>query len=161
MDSNKSGLVISILAMVLAIPLAIVANFMTPYALNWYSTTSQERLTQRIAYLQEQLDKVKNEWMFTPADWEMYRTIVISELVSLFFGSFVFAVIFGVINRRPVLSVWLFRFQLAVCVVGCMTLTVLAIKAMNHSDTTRTLHSEQARHELRHELRRLKSFAGR
>jgi hypothetical protein len=99
--------------------------------------------------------------MFTPADWEMYRTIVISELVSLFFGSFVFAVIFGVINRRPVLSVWLFRFQLAVCVVGCMTLTVLAIKAMNHSDTTRTLHSEQARHELRHELRRLKSFAGR
>ena len=100
MDSNKSGLVISILAMVLAIPLAIVANFMTPYALNWYSTTSQERLTQRIAYLQEQLDKVKNEWMFTPADWEMYRTIVISELVSLFFGSFVFAVSAVSIRRR-------------------------------------------------------------
>ena len=147
--------------MVLAIPLAIVANFMTPYALNWYSTTSQERLTHRIAQLQEQLDRVKNEWTFTPADWETYRTIVISELVALFFGSFVFAAIFGVISRRPVLSVWLFRFQLAVCVGGCMTFTLLAIRAMNHSDALRTMHSEQARHELQHELRILKSFADR
>lgn len=161
MGYSKSRLLIGVLAMVLAIPLAMFANFMIPHLLNCYSTTSQERLIHRIAHLEKRLERAKNEWTFTPADWEMYRTIVISEVAALSFGCFVFAVIFGVINRRPVHSVWQFRFQLVLSLGGCMTFTVLAFRAMNHSDAMCTMHSERGRYKLQHELRRLKSLADR
>ncbi|PYV64335.1 MAG: hypothetical protein DMG97_35175 [Acidobacteria bacterium] len=72
MDANRLGLIIGLLAFLLAVPLAVVANLLTPSVRDWYSTTSQKRLRRRLAQLQERARKMQTEWLFTPAEWATY-----------------------------------------------------------------------------------------
>lgn len=53
MDSGKLSLVIGITALVLAVPLAIFANILTPKITEWYSRSSRQRAQRRIAELEK------------------------------------------------------------------------------------------------------------
>ena len=48
MDLNKLGFAVGMLALLLAVPLSVVANLLTPKLRNWYSTTSLKRVEKRL-----------------------------------------------------------------------------------------------------------------
>jgi hypothetical protein len=73
MDLNKIGLAVGVLAFILAIPLAVIANLLTPKVRDWYSTTSLKRINRRLIELAVRLKTSEGLWTFTPAEWEIYR----------------------------------------------------------------------------------------
>lgn len=77
LDMNKVSLVVSICALILAIPLSIVGNLLTPKLRDWYSTTSEKRLQARIAKLNSQLKESEQE-----LDLHRRRVAPISLLVA-------------------------------------------------------------------------------
>jgi len=50
MDTGKIGLLVTGIAVILAIPLSVVANLLTPRLQSWYSTTSQKRAKKRLGH---------------------------------------------------------------------------------------------------------------
>ncbi|HEX6822686.1 MAG TPA: hypothetical protein VF123_11560 [Candidatus Sulfotelmatobacter sp.] len=72
MDINKVALMLAIAALILAIPLSIAGNLLTPIVRDWYSTSSFRRLNRRIEQLTITLKQSQASWVFTPAEWEMY-----------------------------------------------------------------------------------------
>jgi hypothetical protein len=48
-ELNKIGLTVGVLALVLAVPLAIVANLLTPSIGKWYGATSHKRRIKRLS----------------------------------------------------------------------------------------------------------------
>jgi hypothetical protein len=55
MDINRVALALAIVALVLAVPLSIAGNLLTPMVRDWYSTLSLNRLNQRITQLAAQI----------------------------------------------------------------------------------------------------------
>jgi hypothetical protein len=72
MDLNRAGLLVGVLALVLAVPLAVLANVLTPKVQSWYSTTSLNRVNKRLMQLTLRLKLSEELWTFTPAEWELY-----------------------------------------------------------------------------------------
>jgi hypothetical protein len=64
-ELNKAGLLIGVLAFIWAVPLAVLANMLTPRATTWWSTTSRERIKRRIAELDPLLQEAEGRWIFT------------------------------------------------------------------------------------------------
>lgn len=58
MDFSTS---VTVLAFVLAIPMAIAGNLLTPRAATWWATTSEKRRHRRIAKLEEELRRLKQQ----------------------------------------------------------------------------------------------------
>jgi hypothetical protein len=54
-DLTKLGLVVAIVAILLAIPLSVLANLLTPRIQNWWSQRSAKSLRSRIHKLQQEL----------------------------------------------------------------------------------------------------------
>jgi hypothetical protein len=73
MDIGKLGLIVGGLALLLAIPLAVVANMLTPRVQDWYSTTSLKRTHNRLRELRLRLELSEATWKFSPGEWEIYR----------------------------------------------------------------------------------------
>jgi hypothetical protein len=74
MNLARAGVWITAMAIVLAIPLTILGNVLTPRVVEWYAKTTQGRLRKRIAKLEARLHASEAEWTFTKLEWEMYRT---------------------------------------------------------------------------------------
>ncbi len=85
MDIGKIGLTVAGIAILLAIPLSVVANLLTPPVQSWYSTTSQKRLKKRIRRLESALQTSERQWTFTLPEWAAYKAGHRRNL-SLFFG---------------------------------------------------------------------------
>lgn len=63
---NEYGGIISIIALLLTIPLAIVANLWTPKVKDWLAGTSARRRDARVKRLRRELDQA-TEWLTTPS----------------------------------------------------------------------------------------------
>ena len=85
MDLNKFGFAVGVLALFLAVPLAVIANLLTPKFQAWYSTTSLNRVNKRIIKLDSMLRLSEASWTFTPGEWELYQGGY-RRLQSILFG---------------------------------------------------------------------------
>ena len=73
MDLNKVALAISFIALILTFPLGIAATLLAPKMRDWYGTTSENRLRERISNLKDRLSRSEQQWTFSPAEWLQYR----------------------------------------------------------------------------------------
>ena len=114
MKFDKLGFILSCLALILAVPLSVLGNVLTPKIRDWWAAnTGQQRLNKRIQALQEKLYVAESDWCFTHAEWEIYeetywsRQIVVCAAAVLLFGIFIVLFVqftfFGVYGR-PLLS---------------------------------------------------------
>jgi hypothetical protein len=85
MDLNKIGLAVGTLALFLSVPLAVIANLLTPYVREWYVGANQRRMKNRLDKLTKQLESFKGTWTFTGPEWAIYMT-VIRTVGTLIFG---------------------------------------------------------------------------
>lgn len=108
MDLNKIGLLIGVFALLLAVPLAVSANLLTPKVQSWYSTTSLNRLNRRLLKLNERLKKSESSWTFTPAEWKLYREGQLRNQATLLvsFGLYNFVILtmayVGIVQIRSI-----------------------------------------------------------
>jgi hypothetical protein len=82
MDAGRISLMIGVLALLLAVPLAVIANLLTPKVQRWYATTSRAAMRARIAEIDEKLKQLEGEWKFTKSEWATYQTV--NELLTWF-----------------------------------------------------------------------------
>jgi hypothetical protein len=73
MDTAKIGLLVAGIAIILAVPLSVVANLLTPRLQSWYSTTSSKRLKKRMLFLESELRASEQKWTFTASEWVAYK----------------------------------------------------------------------------------------
>jgi hypothetical protein len=163
MDLNRIGFAVGIIALFLAIPLAIVANLLTPLVRDWYSTSSQRRLHERLAKLQERLRSSEQGWTFTPAEWQIYRdTGLIARIALAAFHGIFTIVLLLLILYRDVLrttikthSTWNY-WELVLLVLLMYSFNIfLAIRFLRRYDRSRTMHSTIGREDLTKEIARL------
>src|ERR1700734_732032 len=95
MELNKLGFAVGVLALVLAVPLAVLANLLTPRVRDWYSTTALKRLEKRILELRATLTRSEGTWTFTPGEWEIYETAFRRTQSSTFAFASVFYLVAG------------------------------------------------------------------
>jgi hypothetical protein len=67
------ALLVTAIAIVLAIPMSIVANLLTPPIRYWYSSSSQKRIKKRLSKLKDTLQASEQDWSFTPSEWATYK----------------------------------------------------------------------------------------
>jgi hypothetical protein len=89
MDPTKPA--IWILSILLALPLGIAANLITPMLVRWWSETSLARIEKRVRNLEKMRPEVAGTWHFTPAQWDIRNTVLIAALAIYA------AVLFGVL----------------------------------------------------------------
>jgi len=104
MDMNKVSLIIGTSALILAVPLSIVGNLLTPKLRDWYSATSEKKLQARIAALMRQLRQSEQEWTFTTVEWIQYRTN--ARAIQTFFW------LFGCIFMSVILTIEILTLEL-------------------------------------------------
>jgi len=177
MDLNKLGLVIGILALMLAVPLAVLANLLTPTIRDWYSTTSLNRLRRRITELDYKLGASLLQWTFTAAEWETYgqghrraqsTSVGLSGLFSLISTAFAIADEINRAHGSPFklrLSPWpskaFIEYFLFVSVLAAV------FHAYTYLAESRTylrnyyMHTDQGRQEIKADIERLKDLRGK
>jgi hypothetical protein len=163
-DINRVGFLIGVLALVLAVPLSIAANLLTPRIQNWWSRRSQRALKSRIAQLQETLKKSESAWTFTPAELEIRR--LVTKLHSAVF--FAVHTIFGLLGYLIIV----FNKQLAVMtpsghstVILILSFPIVGLVLNFHFQRSKVeatreslyLHTEKGRAELREQIKALQS----
>jgi hypothetical protein len=155
MDLNKAGLAIGVLALVLAIPLAVVANLLTPKVRDWYVGMSTNRLRKRLANITKRLEEAEHEWIFTQAEWSIYQLVVLACMVvglgfhCLWSVAILLALSFrNLAGHHSVLSL------VFLCYVGNF---LIFIAVMGVADRTKTRHSTVGRQKLRNEIAKLTS----
>jgi hypothetical protein len=181
MDTGKIGLLVTGIAIILAIPLSVVANLLTPRLQSWYSTTSQKRAKKRLGVLEAKLQASEQEWSFTPSEWVMYKTSFFQSQ-SAFYGVtalFLFALTaagLGVeltdvqlsflrmlnvplhkvegLDLRP-LSELPFQGAIVFSFLAYCGVTVIAFWSQRTFFKNRELHSEEGREQIRKEIRKL------
>jgi hypothetical protein len=164
MDFRWIGLMIGVAALVLAIPLAVIANLITPRVRDWWSTTSRTRLTRRISKIENTLHQSEHEWMFTPAQLEIYllshTTAIFTDMVmSIGCSSLALLLITSreLLLRavsRPFL-VLLIALPLLVSLTSIVHATFLTLRR----SSVWGLNTQVGRDALREELERLKTLA--
>ena len=70
-DRTTWGLVIGIVALILAFPLSLLANIVTPSIKNWWAERSVKSLKKRIVKLEAEFSRMKTFPMFS---WMQYHT---------------------------------------------------------------------------------------
>jgi hypothetical protein len=164
MDLNKIGLMVGILALMLAIPLAVVANLLTPRVREWYSTTSSKRLKKRIAQLEEKLRQSGQEWTFSQAEWETFdqgfiaatATFISLALLCTFLG---LAIASTIQTLRHVMSRIDSLFLLILVFVGYLLNMMYLARLTIKRSRAWELHTPMGRDGLLHEIEGLKSIA--
>jgi hypothetical protein len=166
MNLNKGSLYIGVVALLLAVPLSIIANLLTPPIREWYSATNQKRLRKRVGELEEKLRASEAaEWTFTPAEWLTYRTAVGTNLLiiltlHLILGCLVIAV-WAYRGWVPVLPAAYhpptFRAATAVAMFGMGFNAGLFQKILKDSQNKRDMHSIVGRNKMKAEIARLKA----
>jgi hypothetical protein len=164
MDLNKIGLAVGVLALMLAIPLAVVANLLTPRVREWYSTTSSKRLKQRIAELEEKLGQSEQEWTFTQGEWAVFSqgfvagsSILTSiALLCTFLGLAIAATIKTLIHvvhgKIDIILLLLLALN------GYSTSMFFAIRLLTRRSRAWELHTTMGRDYLSHEVERLRAI---
>jgi hypothetical protein len=88
MDLGKLSLILSCVAVLLSIPLSVLANILTPKIRDWWTAhTGQPRLNKRIQALQHGLHVAEEEWCFTHAEWEIYEESIWCKNILLLGGA--------------------------------------------------------------------------
>jgi predicted PurR-regulated permease PerM len=171
-DINKIALVISIAALVLALPLGIVGNILTPKLRDWYSTTSQKRLRARIATLSAQLAKSEQQWTFTEAEWAQFKTNAIAIVIFCLLAICVFCVtvvitalistlgdrLFALLdkNRPPRIHGFLSVFALTIfSFIGYSLSVAFVFYLKNASSTHLLMHTTEGREKLKKQIAQL------
>ena len=174
MDLNKLGLAVGVLALLLAVPLAVLANILTPRLQSWYSTTSLNRLNKRIARLTTKLRESEESWTFTPAEWKDYskhhnhRVVVYYALLCLFyllFGVFVTGVSVYTqhyaqfrLGRLPWNDLKVIALMLVSGLAGVILLMVKVQYDILEHIKVKRMHTLQGRLRLRREIDRLRAL---
>jgi nitrate reductase gamma subunit len=148
---------------VLAVPLAVIANLLTPRVRGWYGTTSYERTKKRLALLEKKLEKAKQEWLFTPAEWTTYHMVVLASMFVLLGFLIVFstALLMELAAKKELLrlmSLSLYVQFLASAALGYLTVAGFFILSGRRASKTRQMHSEKGREEMEEEIIRLKAL---
>jgi hypothetical protein len=178
MDTNKLGFIIGMLALLLAIPLAVAANLLTPTVRNWYSTTSLKRLNKRIAALDYKIGVAQIQWTFTPAEWECYRanhrtgtSVIVSAIGGFYLLLVVFVVGFGMFHYLTGNNSGFRMLNLpAKLLVGfCILFAGVAVWNLGYLwgssrvayDANYHLHTDEGRQDMKWELERLMDMRGK
>jgi hypothetical protein len=82
LDLNHLGLAIGLLALILAIPLSVAANLVTPKIQNWLSSRSLQKLQARILDLEVDLKVAEEETLFSEAEWTIYEFVYRGRMVQ-------------------------------------------------------------------------------
>jgi hypothetical protein len=162
LDLNKVGLMIGVLALLLAVPLAVIANLLTPRVRDWYSTSSRSRIRKRLTEIESRLHVAESSWTFTPGEFASYRahydTIrIISSGVhggcsAILFGTAAYARFF---QKDQVFGIELVAFSTFVSNL------IYYIGFLRTYRCNREQHTRIGREELKQELERLQSLAAK
>src|SRR5215472_3368533 len=98
MDINRVALWIGILGPLLAVPLAIAANLLTPRVVNWWASASQARRIIRIMKLETLLSNLQHAWRLSDAAWSSWKLMVAVLLAMMLFfqsGTVMLVIIMG------------------------------------------------------------------
>jgi len=164
MDVNRLSMWIGLLALALAVPLAVIANLLTPVIRNLYSSTNQNRLRKRLGELTATLQRSESQWTFTAAEWEIYRAY---DMIGNFM--FVFAHTILTCLFLPAFVFHMLRPQVLPHIVTSAMGVVAAFLVGNLYfffwrrvivERTREMHSTEAREELRKEIKYLEAKKG-
>jgi hypothetical protein len=74
-DLGEWGFYLGVVALILALPLNILANFISPRLKDWWSTRSRHKLIQRISFLEARLLSGRAQPPMTPAEDEIHGLI--------------------------------------------------------------------------------------
>jgi hypothetical protein len=84
MNLNKIGLAVGTIAFILSVPLAVIANLLTPSVREWYVGANQRRTKNRLDKLTKQLESLKGTWTFTAPEWAIYITVIRTMFILIF-----------------------------------------------------------------------------
>jgi len=161
MELTKYGLILGTLAVILAVPLSVVANLLTPHIRDWYGRTSSRRLKKRIALLRERVSKTHSEWTFTPAEWITYHMVVIATLlICLGILSFSGSVLIGLLlfaQKTPSIGGRAFVMLFSIPLLSYVATGVVFIKMTRIAREARELRSLRERSRVEEELKELES----
>jgi hypothetical protein len=158
MNLNKIGLLIGTLALILAVPLAIVANLLTPTVRDWYITTNQKRLRKRLDLLTKRLDQSEHQWAFSAAEWKTQRTIIgLVLILVLAVHTFWSLALIILLNYSKVLPADRHYFIHIIVLMGYVGNLLLVVKFMHKDNENRIMHSVVGREELRTEIKKLEA----
>jgi hypothetical protein len=157
--SAKLGVIIGI---ILAIPLSVVANLITPYVREWWSTTSQERLNHRIDRLRILLKEFEQSWTFTEQEWVIVRNLAVYTQVVLTFLELVFLCFACTVMfvQEPLVRLFgHFRptFISIMFMTGYLATGLFSLLIARKRNEMRRMHTEPGRRDLREELNKLEA----
>jgi len=155
-----------LLGTLLAIPLSILANVLTPRFQRWYAETSEKRLHRRIDRLTRDLTEAA--WTYSQAEWNIQQTVNLLVMVMVYGMYVVFAILlaaFAAIRAwYPNLSLFnmsgqegrglaasLATLYLAMTLGILMTVLLAAVTAIRHRKY-RQFYTESGRKRMEEEL---------
>lgn len=175
MMNNKVGLLIGVIALILAVPLAVIANLITPRCREWYSSRSRSRRMERIVVLKSFIYDAEHTWLFAPEEWEIFRANHLAHRNLLVLIMFILGAISAVPGALALSWAKLItkfgpnvgRFIAVNCALLAFTLFVpyftTALIFLYHAyryQKTRQLHSAEGREEIKNELAKLRAMNG-
>jgi hypothetical protein len=75
MDISRIGLFVGLISFILAIPLAVGANLLTPRVQLWWNATTERRRLDRLEVIRKQLKRSENQALFNEVHWAIIREI--------------------------------------------------------------------------------------
>jgi len=121
MDLNRIGLALGVGALLLAIPLAVLANLVTPRVQNYLARTSIRRLRKRLAALEAMKAEADVSWQLSLQQHILFEILVLIQQ-SLFMLTALICIIFLVLLRT-------FHAQIAAAFHGDWLPTILTVAA--------------------------------
>ena len=82
MNLQIVSFVLSLAALLLVIPLAVVANILTPTVKNWWASTSERRLSERIEKVKKELEREPDS-LYVAVTKQMVRQYPITGVITL------------------------------------------------------------------------------
>jgi hypothetical protein len=159
MDVGMWGLIFGIAALVLAIPMAIVANIFTPLLLDWLAKWSTASLERRIAQNETELAKLEADCpLITPTEEQLMNGVLCIVKVTLWgFEMLGLALLFIATGGAGLPLSYGFRLFIGCVGGGSILLVWIWQRTMIKRFTKyRTTHSPRYRHQLRKSLMNLK-----
>jgi hypothetical protein len=104
---------LGIIALLLAIPLSIIANILTPIVRNKYALSSNKRITKRIGVLQRELEEIKNRNFEVEIFKQFYLLFFI--IITFVLGLSAYAIY---AEHPPDAQMWKFSAYTGMCAVA-------------------------------------------
>jgi hypothetical protein len=157
-------MVITVLALVFAVPLSVAANLLTPLVRDWWGTTSDRRLQKRLDTLEKELAYANTEQLFNDAevrilDIQLIIVVWVAFLFSIVFGAwilifFAFEKVLLQFSNHVILYVANF-----LCTAGNISCASNCFWALRKVRLYETRYTESGRLKLSEKIARLKSKA--